>query len=112
MKVACFPVVKAPRSMAAALAAVLLLGGCELVSFYRNETAGIGASELVPLYFQEKQYVTDRDLEAKVRAALAAQGLRDVEVDVYLKEVTLRGDPKALEIAGSVNGVKSARQGK
>jgi osmotically-inducible protein OsmY len=90
-----------------AVLAAALLGGCELVSFYRNETAGIGALELVPLYFQEKQYVTDRDLEAKVRAALAAQGLQDVEVDVYLKEVTLRGDAKALEIARSVNGVKA-----
>jgi hypothetical protein len=110
-KVARFPAVRAPRSLAAVLVAVLL-GGCELVSFYRNETAGIGARELVPLYFQEKQYVTDRDLEAKVRAALAAQGLREVEVDVYLKEVTLRGDPKALGVAGSVNGVKSVRQAK
>ena len=90
-----------------AVFAAALLSGCELVSFYRNETAGIGARELVPLYFQEKQYVTDRDLEAKVRAALAAQGLQDVEVDVYLKEVTLRGDAKALEIARSVNGVKA-----
>ena len=62
-----------------AVLAAALLGGCELVSFHRNETAGIGALELVPLYFQEKQYVTDRDLEAKVRAALAAQGLQHVE---------------------------------
>jgi osmotically-inducible protein OsmY len=97
---------KARMPFTAVLAAVLL-GGCELASFYRNETAGIGLRELVPLYFQEKQYLTDRDLEAKVREALAARGLRDVEVDVYLKEVTLRGDAKALDIARSVNGVKA-----
>jgi osmotically-inducible protein OsmY len=87
--------------------AFLLLSGCEALGVYWNETAGISPVELLPLYGQEKQYVTDRDLEAKVRAALAARGLRDVEVDVYLKEVTLRGDAKALEIARSVNGVKA-----
>jgi osmotically-inducible protein OsmY len=97
---------KARMPFTAVLGAALL-AGCELVRFYRNETEGVGALELVPLYFQEKQYVTDRDLEAKVRAALAARGLRDVEVDVYLKEVTLRGDAKALEIARSVSGVKA-----
>jgi len=89
--------------------AATFVGGCGLIDFYRNETAGIGPRELVPLYFQEKQYVTDRDLEAKVRAALAAQGVQDVEVDVYLKEVALRGDAKALEVARSVSGVKSVR---
>lgn len=93
----------------AAATGLLLLSGCEMLGVYRHETAGISPVELLPLYSQEKQYVTDRDLEAKVRAALAAQGLRDVEFDVYLKEVTLRGDPRALEIAGSVNGVKSVR---
>ena len=41
---------------------VALLAGCGLVGFYRNETAGISPAELVPLYFQEKQYVTDREL--------------------------------------------------
>ena len=88
---------------------VALLAGCGLVGFYRNETAGISPAELVPLYFQEKQYVTDRELEAKVRAALAAQGVREVEVDVYLKEVTLHGDSRAAEIARSVYGVESVR---
>lgn len=92
------------------LVAVPLLAGCELVGFYRHETAGIGPAGLVPLYFQEKQYVTDRELEAKVRGALAARGMHEVEVDVYLKEVTLRGDPRAVEIARRVFGVKSARR--
>jgi hypothetical protein len=86
-----------------------LSAGCGLVGFYRDETAGIAPAKLVPLYFQEKQYVADRELEAKVRGALAARGMRDVEVDVYLKEVTLRGDPRAAEVARSVYGVESVR---
>lgn len=89
------------------LLAAASVAGCSLYGFYRNETAGIGPTELVPLYFQEKQYVTDRELEAKVRAALAAQGMKDVAVDVYLKDVTLRGHPGAADVARSVNGVKS-----
>ena len=39
----------------------------------------------------------------------AARGMRDVEVDVYLKKVTLRGDPQAAEVARSVYGVESVR---
>lgn len=93
----------------AAVLATALLTGCGLVGFYRNETAGISPAKLVPLYFQEKEYVTDRDLEAKVRGALAAQGLDDVEVDVYLKDVSLRGDPRAAEVAKRVHGVKSVQ---
>jgi hypothetical protein len=90
--------------------ACLLLSGCEALGVYWNETAGISPVELLPLYGQEKQYVTDRDLEAKVRAALAAQGMRGVDVEVYLKEVSLRGDdPRALEIASAVRGVRSVR---
>lgn len=91
------------------LLALALSSGCGLVGFYRNETAGISPATLVPLYFQEKQYVTDRELEAKVRAALAAQGMQDVEVDVYLKDVSLRGDPRAVEIVKGLYGVKSVR---
>jgi osmotically-inducible protein OsmY len=94
----------------AAAIGLLLLSGCEMLGVYRHETAGISPVELLPLYGQEKQYVTDRDLEAKVRAALAAQGMRGVEVEVYLKDVSLRGgDPGALEIARAVHGVKSVR---
>ena len=95
---------------AGAAVAFLLLSGCEALGVYWNETAGISPVELLPLYGQEKQYVTDRDLEAKVRAALAAQGMRGVQVEVYLKEVSLRGDdPRALEIASTVHGVRSVR---
>lgn len=94
---------------AAVLAAAAFLAGCELVGFYRNETAGISPVELVPLYFQEKQYVTDRNLEAKVRGTLAARGFHDVAIDVYLQEVTLRGDPRAAAIARSVHGVESVQ---
>lgn len=92
------------------LVAVPLLAGCELAGFYRHETAGISPATLVPLYFQEKQYVTDRDLEAKVRAALVAQGMEAVAVDVYLKDVTVRGDSRAVEVAKGVYGVKSVRR--
>jgi hypothetical protein len=36
--------------------------------------------------------------------------MRGVEVEVYLKDVSLRGgDPGALEIARAVHGVKSVR---
>lgn len=91
----------------ALLATAVLLAGCELVGFYRSETAGISPAKLVPLYFQERQYVTDRELEAKVRGALAAHGLHEVEVDVYLKDVSLRGDPRAVEVTKGVYGVKS-----
>jgi hypothetical protein len=94
----------------AAATGLLLLSGCEMLGVYWHETAGISPVELLPLYGQEKQYVTDRDLEARVRAALAAQGMRGVDVEVYLKEVSLRGgDPRALEIARSLSGVKSVR---
>lgn len=93
----------------AAAAGLLLLSGCEMLGVYWRETAGISPLELLPLYGQEKQYVEDRDLETKVRAALAAQGMAQVEVDVYLKEVTLHGDDKALAIARSVRGVKSVQ---
>ncbi|MGQ0546117.1 MAG: hypothetical protein ACT4P3_12405 [Betaproteobacteria bacterium] len=93
----------------AVLVAAPLLGGCELAGFYRQETAGISPAELVPLYFQEKQYAEDRELEGKVRGALAAKGMREVEVDVYLKEVTLQGGPEAAAVARSVRGVKSVR---
>lgn len=93
--------------LSALLLAVLAAGGCGLLEFYREETAGISPAKLVPLALQEKQYVTDRNLEAKVRGALAARGMHAVEVDVYLKQVTLRGDPRAAAVARSVHGVES-----
>lgn len=83
---------------------MLLLAGCEQAKIYWHETAGISPLKLLPLAEQEKQYVTDRELEAKVRGAVGP----GVEVEVYLGEVTLAGaDAKALEAARSVRGVKS-----
>lgn len=93
----------------ALLLAVLAAGGCGLLEFYREETAGISPAQLLPLALQEKQYVTDRNLEAKVRGALAARAMHDVEVDVYLEDVTLRGDPRAAEVVKRLSGVKSVR---
>jgi hypothetical protein len=72
---------------AAVLLWMALLAGCEAARIYFNETAGITPGELLPIAMQERQYVDDRDLEAKVRAVVAPS----VGVDVYLKEVTLRG---------------------
>lgn len=48
--------------------------GCEALRTYVYETAGISPARLVPLYFQEKQYVEERELVAKVKGALAASG--------------------------------------
>jgi hypothetical protein len=73
---------------------VLFLGGCSMVRFYLEQTEGISPAKLVPLYFQEQQYVNDQTLAAKVRGALeqvpALRGA-DIEVDVYKSAVTLRG---------------------
>ena len=98
--------------------AAALLAGCGTLEFYTGQIQGISPAKLVPLYFQEKQYVEDRRLVAAVRGALAAEpALRgaDIEVDAYLKEVTLApvsasGDAlaRAVEVARRVPGVKSA----
>ena len=101
----------------AALALALLLGGCSLVRFYFEQTEGIGPGKLIPLYFQEQQYMNDQILAAKVRGALAqAPALRAaaIEVDAYKGAVTLRGRAgspaqaqAAVETARSVFGVES-----
>ena len=109
------------RSLAmrlALLAALLLLGGCDLVRFYMNETSGVPPTKLVPLFFQEREYAEDQRLIAKVRGALAADpALRgaDIAVDAYKLQVSLQGKgasadqmAKALAVARDVPGVKSA----
>jgi osmotically-inducible protein OsmY len=99
---------------------VLFLSGCSMVRFYFAQTEGISAAKLIPLYFQEQQYVNDQILAAKVRGALAqAPALRgaDIEVDVYQSAVTLRGETAspaqtrtAVETARSVFGVESVTE--
>lgn len=99
---------------------VLLLEGCSMVRFYFEQTEGIGPAKLIPLYFQEQQYVNDQVLAAKVRGALAhVPALRgaDIEVDVYKGEVTLRGrilsgeqTSIAVETARSVFGVEAVTE--
>lgn len=109
------------RSLAMRLALLLalpLLGGCDLVRFYVNETSGVPPTKLVPLFFQEREYAEDQRLIAKVRGALAAEpGLRgaDIAVDAYKMQVSLQGRgaspdqmAKALAVARDVPGVKSA----
>lgn len=107
----------APASKAFLTLGAALLAGCEALQFYTGQIQGISPAKLVPLYFQEKQYVEDRRLVAAVRGALAAEpGLRvaDIDVDAYLKEVTLapvsaseEALARALEVAHRVPGVKS-----
>lgn len=102
----------------ALLPALLLLGGCDLVRFYMNETSGVPPTKLVPLFFQEREYAEDQRLIAKVRGALAAEpALRGAEitVDAYKMQVHLQGRgasadqmAKALAVARDVPGVKSA----
>jgi hypothetical protein len=95
------------------VAAVLLLGGCDLVRFYWNETSGVPPTKLVPLFFQEREYAEDQRLIAKVKGALAAElGGAEVTVDAYKKDVTLQVNDvaqrdKALAAARRVPGVKS-----
>lgn len=102
----------------AALLIPLLVAGCSLAEFYAKETEGIGPAKLVPLYFQEKQYVQDRTLEAKVKGALAADpALAGAEIDVavYKGEVTLTGraEPQQAQRASGrakdVLGVQSVK---
>jgi osmotically-inducible protein OsmY len=92
-----------PIAALSGLVALMALSGCEQL-------------RLLPLYFQEKQYVEDRELVAKIKGAmLAAPELQGtaIEVDAYLKDVTLRGSAqsrdqaaRAVEIAKSVDGAK------
>lgn len=101
------------------LAGLLLLGGCDLVRFYMNETSGVPPTKLVPLFFQEREYAEDQRLVAKVKGALAAEpALRgaDIVVDAYKMQVSLQGRgasgdqmAKALAVARGVPGVKSAQ---
>ena len=92
---------------AAVLLWIALLAGCEATRFYFNETAGITPGELLPIVFQERQYVDDRNLESKVQGIVGPQ----VEVGVYLKEVTLKGAVTAeqVEAVKRLSGVKSVR---
>jgi hypothetical protein len=99
------------------LAGVLLLGGCDLVRFYLNETSGVPPTKLVPLFFQEREYAEDQRLVAKVKGVLAADAaLRaaDIAVDAYKMQVTLQGKgvptehmSKAQALTRDVPGVKS-----
>jgi hypothetical protein len=101
----------------ALLAALLLLGGCDLVRFYLNETSGVPPTKLVPLFFQEREYAEDQRLVAKVKGVLAADAaLRgaDIAVDAYKMQVTLQGKgvptqqmSKAQALTRDVPGVKS-----
>ena len=99
-------------------ACVLLVAGCETLGYYTSQIQGVSPMKLVPLYFQEKQYVQDRRLVAAVQGALAADPAlagAGIEVDAYLKQVMLRGldDPalaqKAAAAARAVPGVESVR---
>jgi len=92
---------------AAVLLWVALLAGCEAARFYFNETAGISPNELLPIALQERQYVDDRNLESKVVGIVGPK----VEVDVYLKEVTLKGPatPEQVAAVKRLSGVKSVK---
>jgi osmotically-inducible protein OsmY len=104
-----------------ALCALLLLplAGCALTDFYFEQTEGISPVKLAPLYFQEKQYVQDRTVEARVKGAFAAEpALRGagIEVEAYKGEVTLMGETaspeqaaKAVATAQKVFGVESVK---
>lgn len=101
----------------ALLASLLLLGGCDLVRFYVNETSGVPPTKLVPLFFQEREYAEDQRLIAKVKGALAAEpGLRGahIGVDAYKMQVSLQAKgasaeqmAKAQAVTRDVPGVKS-----
>lgn len=92
---------------AAILLWMALLAGCEAARIYFNETAGITPGELLPIARQERQYVDDRNLEARVKAVVPAS----VAVDVYLKEVTLKGPagPAEIQAVQGIAGVKSVK---
>jgi osmotically-inducible protein OsmY len=70
-----------PRRIAITTLSLLLLAGCKTVG-------------LVELMLQERQYEEDRLLAAEIEGELAADphlAGAGIEVDVFLKEVTLRG---------------------
>lgn len=85
------------------LASALALAGCEPFN-------------LVKLYFQEKQYVRDQEVTAKVRSALLADpelAKLPIAVEAYLRDVTLDGTVETAEqarraarIAENTRGVK------
>ena len=88
---------------AAILLAVMVLAGCEAARIYFHETAGITPTQLLPIARQERQYVDDRNLEAKVQSTVGP----GVEVDVYLSEVTLKGaSAPQVEAVKKIPGVK------
>ncbi|MGH7805937.1 MAG: BON domain-containing protein [Candidatus Binatia bacterium] len=88
----------------ALLAAGAGLGGCSKL-------------ELARIYFQEKQYATDREIDAQIEGALLAESaLRGVRVETYLREVELSGAvaipadaARAEELARDVSGVRAVR---
>jgi hypothetical protein len=85
---------------------VVLLAGCEAARIYFHETAGITPAELLPIALQERQYVDDRNLEGRVKAVVGP----NVAVDVYLKEVTLKGaSPREVAAVKGLSGVKSVK---
>jgi len=88
------------------LLVVALLAGCEAARIYFHESAGITPGQLLPIALQERQYVDDRNLEAKVKTVVGP----GVEVDVYLKEVTLKGAAaKDVDAVKRLPGVKSVQ---
>jgi hypothetical protein len=90
----------------AVVIAATLLAGCEAARVYFQETEGITPAELLPIALQERQYVEDRNLEGKVKAVVGPS----VAVDVYLKEVTLKGaSPREVEAVKALSGVKSVK---
>lgn len=108
---------RSPAMRPALLAGLLLLGGCDLVRLYMNETSGVPPTKLVPLFFQEREYAEDQRLIAKVKGALAAEpALRgaDIVVDAYKLQVSLQGKGASAEqmararaVTRDVPGVKS-----
>lgn len=110
--------IKATRRAAAVLL-LLPLQGCSLAGFYVDQTEGISPVKLAPLYFQEKQYVQDRTVEARVKGAFAAEpALRDAQiaVEAYKGEVKLTGKAaspeqaaRAVAAAQKVFGVESVK---
>lgn len=81
-------------------------------------SSGCQTAKLIGLYFQEKQYVEDRVLIAKLQGELAAhpelEGA-DIGVDAYLKNVALTGiatpaqAARAEAIAHAMDDVESVR---
>jgi osmotically-inducible protein OsmY len=69
--------------------------------------AGCSTTDLLRLALQERQYAEDRLLEAQIRGELAADPAlagSAIEVDVFLKQVRLRGsaDPQQFARAHAI----------